>query len=54
MPGPVARGLVKQTVMTSVYGVTHYGATSQMRRQLQALNLPAETVSLFLVCFLLH
>lgn len=33
----VTRKVVKQTVMTNVYGVTFYGATRQIRRQLEDL-----------------
>ena len=35
----VKRKIVKQTVMTSVYGVTFIGARKQIRRQLKDLKL---------------
>lgn len=37
--GPVARKTVKQTIMTSVYGVTFIGARDQIFKQLKALDL---------------
>lgn len=44
MPQIISRKVVKQTVMTTVYGVTNFGATQQIRRQLKALNIPTEKV----------
>lgn len=42
--GKITRKVVKQTVMTNVYGVTYIGAKAQVERQLYDLypNLPAE------------
>lgn len=41
--GKVKRKIIKQTVMTSVYGVTYEGAKEQIRRQLKDLEvLPSE------------
>lgn len=40
--GQVNRKLVKQTVMTSVYGVTNYGATEQVLNRLKERELPDE------------
>ena len=37
LEGFVRRKVVKQTVMTTVYGVTHYGATQQIARQLREI-----------------
>ena len=39
LEGSVQRRVVKQSVMTTVYGVTLYGAMAQIRRQLR--DLPA-------------
>ncbi|KAI1435005.1 DNA-dependent RNA polymerase [Xylaria sp. CBS 124048] len=43
--GKITRKVVKQTVMTNVYGVTFVGAKAQVRKQLDALypNIAAET-----------
>ncbi|KAK1752253.1 hypothetical protein QBC47DRAFT_390107 [Echria macrotheca] len=43
--GKITRKVVKQTVMTNVYGVTYVGAKKQVRRQLETLypDLPQET-----------
>lgn len=38
-PGPIARKTVKQTVMTTVYGVTNYGAMLQVKRQLKLIGM---------------
>ena len=40
--GPVARKTVKQTIMTSVYGVTFIGARDQVLKQLKAKNMPMD------------
>ena len=37
LDGKIARKIVKQTVMTNVYGVTFLGATRQVRKQVDAL-----------------
>lgn len=51
MPQFMPRKVIKQTVMTTVYGVTNFGAIQQIRRQLKALNMPIEKVkfSLFFI-----
>ncbi len=38
LDGFVKRKVVKQTVMTTVYGVTKYGATKQIARQLKDIE----------------
>ncbi|CAL4068042.1 unnamed protein product, partial [Meganyctiphanes norvegica] len=38
LEGYVRRKVIKQTVMTTVYGVTHYGAKLQIEKQLKALD----------------
>lgn len=40
--GKITRKVVKQTVMTTVYGVTFIGAKDQVLKQLQERGLPAE------------
>ena len=45
LPQNVPRKVIKQTVMTTVYGVTMYGAVLQIKRQLKALDIPGEDVS---------
>lgn len=45
MQGFVTRKVIKQTVMTTVYGVTKYGAKLQIAKQLKALdNFPSRKV----------
>ncbi|VDO29532.1 unnamed protein product [Onchocerca flexuosa] len=39
MPGSVSRKVIKQTVMTTVYGVTMNGARRQIERQLKATGM---------------
>ena len=39
LKGHVSRKVIKQTVMTSVYGVTFIGARSQIQKQLKDLNI---------------
>ncbi|GMR32288.1 hypothetical protein PMAYCL1PPCAC_02483, partial [Pristionchus mayeri] len=39
MKEAVPRKVIKQTVMTTVYGVTMYGAVQQIKRQLKALGM---------------
>ncbi|KAK6100642.1 DNA-dependent RNA polymerase family protein [Brugia pahangi] len=39
MPGPISRKVIKQTVMTTVYGVTMNGARRQIERQLKAMEI---------------
>lgn len=41
------RKLVKQTVMTSVYGVTYVGARDQIKRRLKERSAIADDVELF-------
>ena len=45
--GPLERKIVKQTVMTTVYGVTNYGAREQIKRQLIAIGIPDAEASSF-------
>merc|ERR1712142_910502 len=43
LEGFIQRKVIKQTVMTTVYGVTHYGAKLQIEKQLKALDdFPAD------------
>lgn len=45
LTGKVSRKVVKQTVMTTVYGVTFVGARAQIERQLRARgDIPAEKI----------
>lgn len=44
LEGFVRRKVIKQTVMTTVYGVTRYGARNQIARQLAAYNFPDELI----------
>lgn len=43
----VDRKLVKQTVMTSVYGVTYIGAREQIKRRLVERNVISDSKELF-------
>ncbi|VDL70093.1 unnamed protein product [Nippostrongylus brasiliensis] len=47
LPQPVPRKVIKQTVMTTVYGVTLYGAALQIKRQLKALDIDNEETAKF-------
>ncbi|CAJ0608497.1 unnamed protein product [Cylicocyclus nassatus] len=47
LPQPVPRKVIKQTVMTTVYGVTLYGAALQIKRQLKALDIDNELTARF-------
>ncbi|KAK6732858.1 hypothetical protein RB195_016933 [Necator americanus] len=47
MPQPVPRKVIKQTVMTTVYGVTLYGAALQIKRQLKALDIDNDDTAKF-------
>jgi DNA-directed RNA polymerase len=49
MPGPIARKTIKQTVMTTVYGVTNYGAMLQIKRQLRLLGFTDKQSRVFAV-----
>lgn len=42
LDGLVKRKIVKQTVMTTVYGVTAYGARLQIKKQLKNIGFPSE------------
>ncbi|KAM3724532.1 DNA-directed RNA polymerase [Dirofilaria immitis] len=42
MPGSVSRKVIKQTVMTTVYGVTMNGARRQIERQLKAIGMDSD------------
>lgn len=44
LEGFIIRKVVKQTVMTTVYGVTNYGAQLQIEGQLKALKYPTDRV----------
>ena len=45
MPQAVPRKVIKQTVMTTVYGVTMYGAVLQIKRQLKAIDINSSEVT---------
>ncbi|CAI4221260.1 unnamed protein product [Auanema sp. JU1783] len=47
LPVVVPRKVIKQTVMTTVYGVTMYGAALQIKRQLKALGIESEEIAKF-------
>ncbi|VDK47255.1 unnamed protein product [Anisakis simplex] len=47
LPDTVPRKVIKQTVMTTVYGVTMYGGTQQIKRQLKALEIDDEQLGRF-------
>ncbi|VDM45043.1 unnamed protein product [Toxocara canis] len=53
LPDSVPRKVIKQTVMTTVYGVTMYGATQQIKRQLKALEIDNEQLGRF-AAYLAH
>uniref|UniRef100_A0A0R3S3V6 DNA-directed RNA polymerase n=1 Tax=Elaeophora elaphi TaxID=1147741 RepID=A0A0R3S3V6_9BILA len=42
MPDPVSRKVIKQTVMTTVYGVTMNGARRQIERQLKIIGINSD------------
>lgn len=44
LEGLIKRKIVKQTVMTTVYGVTHYGARLQIRKQLKNIDFPSDSL----------
>uniref|UniRef100_A0A0N4ULQ0 DNA-directed RNA polymerase n=1 Tax=Dracunculus medinensis TaxID=318479 RepID=A0A0N4ULQ0_DRAME len=54
LPGPLHRKVIKQTVMTTVYGVTVYGAQVQIKRQLKLFDIPLADVCLFIVFVFCH
>ena len=45
LEGFILRKVIKQSVMTTVYGVTEYGARLQIKRQLKDLDFPTEHLS---------
>lgn len=46
LDGLLSRKVIKQSVMTTVYGVTQYGAKEQIQRQLKDLNkLPNQSLA---------
>ncbi|KJH44976.1 DNA-directed RNA polymerase, partial [Dictyocaulus viviparus] len=47
LPYAIPRKVIKQTVMTTVYGVTLYGAAQQIKRQLKALDINSDETSKF-------
>ncbi|CAD5217225.1 unnamed protein product [Bursaphelenchus okinawaensis] len=47
LPQEMPRKVIKQTVMTTVYGVTRYGAVLQVKKQLKALGIPGEKLGKF-------
>lgn len=50
LEGFVRRKVIKQTVMTTVYGVTRYGARLQIEKQLKGVCIfDARTDSLYLI-----
>ncbi|XP_031628513.1 DNA-directed RNA polymerase, mitochondrial [Contarinia nasturtii] len=42
LEGLIKRKIVKQTVMTTVYGVTTFGATLQIKKQLKNIDFPSD------------
>lgn len=44
IPEVMPRKVIKQTVMTTIYGVTMFGARMQIKRQLRAFDIPDEKV----------
>ncbi|VDM97780.1 unnamed protein product [Thelazia callipaeda] len=44
MPDPVSRKVIKQTVMTTVYGVTMNGARRQIERQLKGIGIDSDEI----------
>lgn len=44
LEGFIQRKVIKQTVMTTVYGVTRYGARQQIARQLSAKGFPEQEI----------
>lgn len=47
IPEPMPRKVIKQTVMTTIYGVTMFGARMQIKRQLKALEIPNDKLIKF-------
>lgn len=48
MPQELPRKIIKQTVMTVAYGVTMFGAISQIKRQLKAMDMNSELVGILI------
>lgn len=46
LEGVIKRKIVKQTVMTTVYGVTPYGARLQIKKQLKNIDFPSASLGL--------
>lgn len=46
LEGVIKRKIVKQTVMTTVYGVTAYGAQLQIKKQLKNIDFKSESLGL--------
>lgn len=44
LKGLIKRKIVKQTVMTTVYGVTAYGARLQIKKQLKNIDFPSDSI----------
>lgn len=44
LEGLIKRKIVKQTVMTTVYGVTAYGARLQIKKQLKNIDFPSDSL----------
>lgn len=44
LEGLIKRKIVKQTVMTTVYGVTAFGARLQIKKQLKNIDFPSESL----------
>lgn len=44
LDGLIKRKIVKQTVMTTVYGVTAYGARLQIKKQLKNIDFPSDAL----------
>lgn len=44
LEGLIKRKIVKQTVMTTVYGVTQHGARLQIRKQLKNIDFPSDSL----------
>lgn len=45
LDGLIKRKIIKQTVMTTVYGVTAYGARLQIEKQLKNINFPSKSIN---------
>uniref|UniRef100_A0A914HXC6 DNA-directed RNA polymerase n=1 Tax=Globodera rostochiensis TaxID=31243 RepID=A0A914HXC6_GLORO len=54
MPSQIERKVIKQTIMTTVYGVTQYGAKDQIGKQLFAIGLDKKKVRNVFAPYLTH